>query len=64
MKVELSEREVTRRLKQASLLRHLCLSLSRASIFGISETAQNRVVGSGEKGFSAPILRKDSNYRL
>jgi hypothetical protein len=39
MSAELSEKEVARRLQQASRLRRLCLSLSRASAVGVADTS-------------------------
>jgi hypothetical protein len=63
MRAELSEPAVARRLKQASLLRRVCLSLGRASDAGISGTVYDKEVNSGEKGFSATKPSKDSNHR-
>jgi hypothetical protein len=63
MKGEFSEKEVACRLKQASLLRRLCLSLGSASVFGISGTAHKKEVDLGEKGHSSPTPSKDSNRR-
>jgi hypothetical protein len=63
MRAELSEPELARRLKQASLLRRLCLSLGRASDAGISGTVYDKEVNSREKGIPAPKPIKESYHR-
>ena len=52
MRAEFSEKEVARRLQQASRLRRLCLSLGRASAAGLSREVDERKVTSEEPKIS------------